>query len=165
MEGAKQPYHFAESLSLEQAKHHLHKCSEASQRLALKAVREMLEAVTARNYQVVGCAVLLASGRPLPALPNILASHALIHTAEGEFFRRVVREACESCHIPLMGIRERELDERANATFGKAAAGVRQHIAALGKIAGSPWTQDEKTAALAASVVSKTNGANVKPPR
>src|SRR5215469_17950013 len=115
MEGAKQPYHFAESLSLEQAEHHLHKCSEASRRLALKAVREMLEAVTARNYRVVGCAMLLASGRALPSLQKILASHALVHTAEGEFFRKVVREACERCRIPVVGVREHELNDRAKA--------------------------------------------------
>src|SRR5262249_6436851 len=165
MEGAKQPYHFAESLSLEEAEHHLHKCLEASQRLALKAVCEILEAVTARNYRVVGCALLLASGRALPPLPKILASHALVHTAEGEFFRKVVREACEHCHIPVVGIREREMEERANATFGKAAARVRQHISSLGKTVGSPWTQDEKTAALAALIVSETNGASFRPPR
>jgi len=94
--------------------------------------------------------MLLASGRALPALPNILASHALVHTAEGEFFRKVVREACERCRIPVLGFRERELSERANATLGKAAAGVRGRIAALGKAVGSPWTQDEKTASLAA---------------
>ena len=165
MQGAKQPYHFAENLGLEEAERHLQKCAAVSQRLAVQAIREMLDGVTARKYHVLGCAILLASGRALPSLQKILASHALIHTAEGEFFRKVVREACESCHIPVMGIRERELDERANATFRRAAAGVRQHIAALGKIVGSPWTQDEKTAALAASVVSKANGANFMPPR
>jgi hypothetical protein len=165
MEGAKQPYHFAESLCFEEAEHHLDKCSEASQCLALKAVRDMLEAVTARNYRVVGCAILLASGRALPPLPKILASHALVHTAEGEFFRKVVREACEHCHIPVVGIRERELDERANAAFGKAADRVRQHISSLGKTVGSPWTQDEKTAALAGLIVSETKGAVLKPPQ
>ena len=165
MQGAKQPYHFAENLGLEEAERHLQKCAAVSQRLAVQAIREMLDGVTARKYHVLGCAILLASGRALPSLQKILASHALIHTAEGEFFRKVVREACESCHIPVMGIRERELDERANATFRRAAAGVRQHIAALGKIVGSPWTQDEKTAALAASVVSKTKGAHLTPPR
>jgi hypothetical protein len=56
-----------------------------------------------------GCAMLLASGRGLPTLPNILASRALVHTAEGQFFRRVVREACERCRIPVVGFREREL--------------------------------------------------------
>jgi hypothetical protein len=153
MQGAKQPYHFAETLPLEEAEPHLQKCAAVSERLALGAIREELEAVNARNYRIVGCAILLASGRALPALPNILASHALVHTAEGEFFRRVVREACESCHIPVVGFRERELDEHANATFGKAAAGVHQCISDLRRTVGSPWTQDEKTAALAALMV------------
>ena len=153
MEGGKQPYHFAETLPLEVAERHLQKCAAVSERLALQATREMLDAVTVRNYRVVGCAMLLASGRALPALPNILASHALVHTAEGEFFRKVAREACERCGIPVVGFRERELDERANATFGKAAAGVRQRISDLRSTVGSPWTQDEKTATLAGLMV------------
>jgi hypothetical protein len=161
MQGAKQPYHFAETLSLEEAERHIEKCAAASKRLAFNAVREMLDEVTTRKYRVLDCAMLLASGRALPSLQKILASHALIHTAEGEFFRNVVREAGEHFRIPVMGIRERELDERANATFGKAAARVRQHINGLGKTVGSPWTQDEKTAALAALVVSETNGVDL----
>ena len=153
MEGGKQPYHFAKTLPLEEAERHLQKCAAVSERLALQATREMLDAVTVRNYRVVGCAMLLASGRALPALPNILASHALVHTAEGEFFRKVAREACERCGIPVVGFRERELDERANATFGKAAAGVRQRISDLRSTVGSPWTEDEKTATLAGLMV------------
>jgi len=163
MEGAKQPYHFAENLGVEEAERHLQKCATVSQRLAVNAIREMLDGVTARKYRVIGCAMLLASGRALPSLQKILASHALIHTAEGEFFRNIVSEACESCHIPVMGIRERELNERANGTFGNRAPSVRQHISELGKIVGSPWTQDEKTAALAALVVSETDGAGFMP--
>jgi len=153
MEGAKQPYHFAETLPLEEAERHLQKCAAVSERLALTAMREMLEAVNARNYRIVGCAILLASGRALPALPSILASHALVHAAEGKFFRKVAREACERCGIPVVGFRERELDERASATFGNAGIGVRQRISDLRSIVGSPWTQDEKTAALAGLMV------------
>jgi hypothetical protein len=153
MEGAKQPYHFAEKLPFAEAERHLQKCAVASERLALKAIRDVLEAVNARAYRIVGCAMLLASGRALPVLPNILASHALVHTAEGEFFRNIVRRACEHCRLPVEGFRERELDQRANATFGKAAAGLRQRIFSLGKAVGSPWTQDEKTAALAGLMV------------
>jgi hypothetical protein len=94
--------------------------------------------------------MLLASGRSLPSLQTILASHALIHTAEGEFFRNVVREACEECRIPVVGIRERELDEHADAVFGKATGRVQRFISKLGKTVGSPWTRDKKTATLAA---------------
>lgn len=57
-------------------------------------------------------------------------------TAEGEFFRTVVREACERCRIPVFGFRERELDEHANPTFGKASAGVRQCISDLRRTVG-----------------------------
>jgi hypothetical protein len=153
MAGAKQPYHFVESLGLEEAERHLQKCATASKRLAVQAIGAMLDSVTTRNYRVVGCAMLLASGRALPTLPNILASHALIHAAEGEFFRNVVREACERCGIPVAGFRERELDEHANATLGKAAAGARQRISDLRSTVGSPWTQDEKAAALAGLIV------------
>jgi len=163
MDGAKQPYHFAESLSLGEAERHLEKCATVSHRLAVQAIRQMLDGVTARKYRVLGCAMLLASGRALPSLEKILASHALIHTAEGEFFRKVAREACKHFRIPVVGIRERELDERANTIFGKRALSVRQHISELGKIVGSPWTLDEKTAVLAALVVSKTNGASFTP--
>jgi len=165
MDGAKQPYHFAETLSLEEAERHIQKCAAASKRLALKAIREMLDAVGARNYRVLGCAMLLASGRALPSLQKILASHALIHAAEGELFRKAVREACEHCRIPVVGIHERELGERANATFGKATARLRQHISSLGKTVGSPWTQDEKTAALAGLIATETNGAGLTPPQ
>ena len=155
MQGAKQPYHFAEKLGLEEAERHLQKCAAVSQRLAVQAIHEMLDGVTYRKYRVLGCAMLLASGRALPSLQKILASHALIHTAEGEFFRNIICDACENCRIPVTRFRERELEERVNATFKKAAAGVRQHIATLGKTVGSPWTLDEKTAALAALIASK----------
>jgi len=165
MEGAKQRYHFAETLGLAEAERHLQKCAAVAQRLASQSIRAMLDAVSAGNYRVMGCAMLLASGRALPSLQKILASHALIHTAEGAFFRKIISEACESCHIPVVGIPERELDEQAVATFGKAAPSVRQHISKLGKIVGSPWTQDEKTAALAALVVCETDGAGFTPLR
>jgi hypothetical protein len=163
MEGAKQPYHFAESLGVEEAVRHLQKCATVSQRLAVTAIREMLDGMTARKYRVIGCAMLLASGRALPPLERILASHALIHTAEGEFFRNIVSEACSSCHIPMMGVRERELNERANTIFGNRAPSVRQHISVLRKTVGSPWTQDEKTAALAGLIAFETYGAHFTP--
>jgi hypothetical protein len=151
--GASQPYHFAENLELQDAEKYLTNCGAASERLASAAIRQMAEELRARGFQVDGCAIVMAAGRPLPALAGILASHALIHTAEGEFFRRILRQACEIQGIVVTGIRERDLDDRAKAMFGSAAAQVQQEIAALGRSLGPPWTQDQKTAALAASIV------------
>jgi hypothetical protein len=143
--GAKQPYHFAEKLALSAAEKHLARCAETSGWLALAAVDEELHDLGRHDYRVSGCALLLASGRKLPPLADILASHALIHTAEGEFFRKIFREAFEQLKIRVTGFHECELDE-----FGNATPGIVQRISDLRKLIGSPWTADEKSAALAA---------------
>jgi hypothetical protein len=153
MAGAVQPYHFAEKLELKKAEEHVAKCQEASGRLALAALRELLQQLQARDYRVTGSAILLSSGRPLPEFARILASHPMIHTAEGEFFRKVFRDALEQLKVPVTGIRERELQDHAQAKFGKAAPKVQARIASLGRSLGPPWTTDQKTAALAAFIV------------
>jgi|SRR5271167_3728755 len=151
--GANQPYHHAASLGLPESKRYLANCAAVSQRLAFAAIGEVVRELHGLHYRVVGLAVLLASGRPLPPLSKILASHALIHTAEGEFFRNTVRKACERLKIPVTPIRERELDERAKAAFGNAANRIQRGISSLGSSIGPPWTKDHKTAAFAASMI------------
>lgn len=151
--GAKQPYHFAEDMKLPDAEKHLAKCAAISDRVASGAIREMVNELQLLGYQVPGAAIIMAAGRPLPDLAGILASHALIHTAEGEFYRGVLRRACEGQKIAVTGIRERDLEQQASETFGRAALGIEQKIAGLGRLLGPPWTQDHKTAALAASII------------
>src|SRR5215813_8112803 len=148
--GTKQPYHFVESFAIEDAESHLSACASASQKLARAAIDGILHSLRRRDNKVVGCALLLASGRKLPSLPDILASHALIHTAEGEFFRRLFRDAFDQLHVPVTGFRERELHKDAKELFGNEAAHVVRKISDLRKSIGSPWTIDEKSAALAA---------------
>ena len=151
--GAKQPYHYAANLGLQDSERHLANCAAASERLALAAVGQVVRELEARNYRIVGSAVLLASGRPLPELSRILASHPLLHTAEGEFFRNAVRKACERLKISVTAIRERDLEELAKTAFGNAARKVQQRISSLGSSIGPPWTKDHKAAALAASMI------------
>jgi hypothetical protein len=151
--GTKQPYHFAENLALPEAETFVGTCFAASERLALSALRQLLGELHDRHYRIVGSAVLLASGRPLPPLAKILASHALIHAAEGEFFRRAFWKACESLDLAVTGLRERDLDECSRAAFGRAGPGIRQQISTLGRVLGPPWTQDQKVATLAALLV------------
>lgn len=151
--GANQPYHFARDLELLEAEEFLKAHFSASKLLALKAVRELVDELNERQFHVVGAAVLLASGRPLPPLLKILASHPMIHTAEGVFFREVFSKACEGLDLSVTGFRERDLDESFQAAFGKMAAGVQGQISTLGRSLGPPWTRDQKMATLAASIV------------
>jgi hypothetical protein len=156
--GAKQPYHFAENLDILEGEKFLGNCSATAERLASAALAELVGELRDRHYCVVGAAILLASGRPLPPLSKILASHALIHAAEGEFFREAIWKACEDLDLVIAGFRERNLDEFVRTAFGEAATRVWQQISTLGRSLGPPWTKDQKTAALAALVVLANKG-------
>ena len=151
--GVNQPYHYAAKLETAKSESHIANCLASSERLALAAIEELVRDLQERAYRIVGSAVLLASGRALPPLTKILASHPLIHTAEGEFFREVVRKACERLKIPVTAIRERELDVQARATFGNDASRWQRRISGMGTSLGPPWTKDHKSAALAAFMV------------
>jgi redox-regulated HSP33 family molecular chaperone len=151
--GSKQPYHYADNLELKEAEEYIARCFTASVQLASAVIREILSQLGRREYRVEVSGILMASGRTLPSLEKILASHALIHAAEGEFFRRVVRRACEEAGLIVRRLPERELEEQAKKTFGNKANQVKRQISSLGKRLGPPWTQDEKLAALAATLI------------
>ena len=150
--GAIQPYHYAAQLELPQQQKHLEHCASSSSSLAKIAIAELTRELATRHYRIVG-AVLLASGRTLPALEKILAAHPLIHTAEGEFFRQAVIRTCEELQIPVTAIRTRDLDEQVKGAFGKNASQLQSSIASMGSRIGPPWTKDHKTAALAAALL------------
>ena len=153
MPGAVQPYHAAREMTIEKARAHIERCAEASADLAERAVRQATADLERAGYRTIGAAVLLASGRPAGDLAATLASHAAIHTAEGEFFRNALRRGCQSCNLPAEGIRERDLTDRSAAAFGISIDEVLERVALAGKSIGPPWRQDEKLAALAAWLV------------
>jgi hypothetical protein len=151
--GVNQPYHYVEEMELAAAERHIAKCAVESRRLAQQELESVISALRGRGFRVTGSAILLSSARPLPDLDEILSSHALIHTAEGEFFRHAFRTALERLEVPVTGIRESELDEHAKKHFGAVASETRKRIDAMGRALGPPWTLDEKSAAMAAAIV------------
>jgi hypothetical protein len=154
MRGGTQPYHLAATLESSEAQRYLDDYAAASERETLEALRAVVDRIHGRGHRTVGCGLLMASGRPLPAVPVILGSHALIHTAEGELFRNGIRAACERLGIRIRGYRQRDLGAHAHSVFGgDAMERIQRGITNLGRAWGSPWTSDQKTAALAACVV------------
>jgi hypothetical protein len=110
----------------------------------------MIECLRGSGYKVAGCAILTSSGRPLPALAATLASHAMIHTAEGEFFRNAFAKACGELGIAMTRERERDLLGCATGEFGAGPATLKKRLETMGRDLGPPWAEDQKTAALAA---------------
>src|SRR5262249_25965090 len=145
--GSVQPYHAAEGLPLERATDFIDRCTRATRMLARSAFREAMEELN--GYEVVGTCILQSSGRPLPPLAAILASHALIHAAEGEFYRDAIREASEHCGVPVVKVKERELLAQSAKQLSIPESEVERSIGEMGEKIGPPWRQDEKMAALA----------------
>ena len=146
----RQPYHTARKMTLAEAKIFLTKQRKEARRLALAAIRSAQSFSAQQGFLVSRAALLVASGRALPRLPQILASHSLIHSADGEFFREALLYACDRASLPAIKFRDRDLVATASSDLGRTPAKLTQIIAAVGKPLGSPWTADEKLATLAA---------------
>ena len=148
--GPSQPYHAAVGLEIREAEQAIANCAARAAALATAGLRRMVEDLEQLGHRAAGCGLLLASGRPLPPLEKILASHPLLHTAEGELFREALRAAAQQCGLPLIEVKERELFTRAAANLNLPSAELERNLAAMGKAIGPPWRQDEKFATLAA---------------
>jgi len=133
-------FHAAEPMAFARAERLVAECRATTATLADKELKAL--------GSLAGCCILAASGRPLPDLKSILASHALIHAAEGEFYRDAVADACARAGVAVSRIRERDIEAQAAHLIG-----WRERLAAFGKQMGPPWTQDEKLASLGAWLV------------
>jgi hypothetical protein len=136
--GSKQPYHTAAELPFAKAERAVQNAILSSRALAAECISAAIAALQRDGHEVTACGGLLGSGRTLPGLQAILATHALIHAAEGEMFRDALLTAARNSELHTVGIREKEID-------GDALT----RLALVGKQIGPPWTQDQKYAARA----------------
>ena len=146
----RQPYHTAKKKPVDEAGEFIARVQTEARGLAYRVVQLARESVRKHGYEIKHGALLAASGKPLPALPQILASHALIHTADGEMFREAVLHGCGKCGLETYAVKEKEVRERAGQTLRLSASELAGRLADLGRTCGPPWTQDEKLAVVAA---------------
>src|SRR5260370_21677707 len=106
---AKQPYHAAKDLPLPDAERLIRRCLEAATRLAEAAFRKCIDDLRSDGYNVDRFGVFLRSGRPLGDLTKVLASHPMLHTAEGVLIRNALREAGQNCGLAVSGVKANEL--------------------------------------------------------
>ena len=154
--GSKQPFHAAEGMKVDRAEAHIARCKASTWEMAREAMRETVESLRKQGHEATGCGLLLASGRPVGTLAEALASHAMLHTAEGQFFRDALRDASEHLCVRVTGVREKELFGRAAEALRTDEEEIRRRVVEMGKAVGPPWSQDEKLAAIVAWMVLKT---------
>ncbi|HEY8131984.1 MAG TPA: hypothetical protein VII12_08840 [Thermoanaerobaculia bacterium] len=117
---------------------------EAIEKIAAASLAELIENLASRGCRVTTVAVVGPADRKLERIGN---PHIRAHAAEGVLFRRVLEVAAKANRC-----RSRSFVDPASELKAPQAK-VTKVIAALGKIAGSPWRSDEKSAAIAAWAV------------
>ena len=148
---AKQPYHAAVGRGARDAEEIVARAVSAADEHAAREIADALALRRAHGDEVVGCGILLGSGRPAGgSVREILAVHARMHQAEGELFRGALCRAAERAGLEVIGVREKELETTAGETLSRPAAESRALLDAAGRSLGPPWARDQKDAALCA---------------
>ena len=109
----RQPYHTAAKRAPAEAHGFISRLRVEARGLSYRVVHSVQMNLQKQGYELKCCSLLLASGKPLPGLPKILASHALIHAADGELFREALLHASKRCGVELFTAKESELLARA----------------------------------------------------
>ena len=158
----RQPYHTAKEMTLVEGREFISGVRGEARRLAQGTIRRLQSEIPRQGYKLTRCGLLLASGRPLPALEKVLASHALIHAADGELFREAILHASGRCGLSEFAIRDKELLDAAGRRFRVKPADVLRRVMEMGRSLGAPWSQDEKFAALVAWLALASKPARTK---
>jgi hypothetical protein len=146
----RQPYHTAKKRPSIEAHTFISQMQAEAGLLACQSIESVQTDLRKQGYKLKNCGLLLASGRPLPDLAHILASHALMHTADGELFRQALLNASQRCGFAVLTVKESELLETASRALDHPRDELLRRLADLGSPFGPPWAQDEKFAALVA---------------
>jgi hypothetical protein len=146
----RQPFHTAEKMPFDKGSEFISRVRKEERNLAYRSIHEIQSDLQKQGYELQRAGLLLPSGRTLPALEKILASHALIHTADGELSREALLHAGARCGLAMICIKEKELLDRATQIFRLKPDTLLRRVTELGRPHGSPWSQDEKFATLAA---------------
>jgi hypothetical protein len=140
-------FHVGQELPLPEAR----ALVERSERRLIESARAQLAAFIAPlSAKVVAAGMVAPEPKALPPIEKILKSHALVHAAEGELYRRVFVEAGAALGKRPTRVPADQLAKRVAAGLEVTAAKLEARLAALGKASGKPWAADQKQAALVA---------------
>jgi len=140
-------FHVAQTLPIDAARALVR---DAEIRFIERASTELAAFTTTLEARIVAAGMVAAAARPLPPVESILKSHALVHAAEGELYRRVFAEAAAAVGARPARIPPDTLAPSIAAALGVTPARLTERLAAMGKAAGRPWAADQKQAALVA---------------
>jgi hypothetical protein len=156
---SRQPYHTVEGWPLDRAATRLAAWAAVAEQMAVSAISRIVEQLEREGSRTVAVGILDSVGRRGSSLAQILASHALIHTADGDHIRSAIATASRRCGLRCVRVAAKDLQQRAGTITGNTDAELADLVKTAGREAGPPWTSDQKAAALLAWLVVRETGA------
>jgi hypothetical protein len=143
-------YHEAAEIGPDGAEAWIEVVRAATQRNATQEIGALL-AELRRDGFTIDIAVVPEARPKLPAtVAEVVRVHALMHAAEGVFYRDVVAAACRELGLEVARTLERDLPEAAAAMLDVEPARLAARLTDLAAGQGPPWNEDYRFAALAA---------------
>lgn len=143
-------YHAARALEPAAAADLVETAARIAAEQAAETLGQMVRRATAEGTEVRSCAVVVGAPAGEVRLESILASHALVHAAEGRLYQGTLLEGAEARGLEAIGVPKQAIWEQGEAALGLPRDELRRWIDALRREVGPPWAEDQKLAALAA---------------
>jgi hypothetical protein len=143
----RQIYHHAQALPIAKAAAAVRQVERAVESQTMSAVEELAK-VAAEHGDLVAAGIV---GRPrdVPPLAQVLASHALLHLAEGELYRGAFDEAARWQGLEVAMAPPKDTVAEVAAALGAPAAPFADRLTALRAELGAPWQADHRAATAA----------------
>jgi hypothetical protein len=143
----KQPYHHdALRTSAVEAKRLLDAVHKSVHRCTARALSETLNAL-ADQGDIDVLAIDGPPRRPVPErLEDILASHQIVHTADGEMYRSIVVEEAIALGLGVFEAPRGQAFPLAADALGQTLTEVETLTRELGKPLGAPWAKEHRAA-------------------
>ncbi len=145
-----QVYHHAQGLSPARAVRAVVDVEDAVDITTTRVIAELAECAAGHGELVaVG---IVGEPRDVPDLKRVLASHALLHLAEGELYRSALDEAAQERALRVSLLHPKGTIEHAASTLGVTTAALTTTLTGLRRTVGAPWQADHRAATAAALV-------------
>ena len=120
---------------------------KAVDRVALSALRNLVDEVRSAHGSIVGIALVAGSSTDPESIHN---PHMRAHAREGQLFPQSLAAAAKTLRIPAVTLVESEVFTTAAAKLAKSPDAIKLAVTEMGRDVGKPWSAEEKAAAAAA---------------
>ena len=142
-----QPWHADFELPPDESARIVPMALKAVERVALSALRELVDEIRTTHGAIVGIALVAGSSTDPESIHN---PHMRAHAREGQLFPQSLAAAAKTLRIPAVTLVESEVFTIAAAKLAKSPDAVKLAVTELGRNVGKPWSAEEKAAAAAA---------------